>query len=119
MFVSERMELLKKHFRINVPDASLVRSVIDKREQYRMVERLGVAIPRTYYEITSRTTRAFEIEFPAVIKPAVSGQWPFLRLKGVIAQNAAELEEHLAELEQAGMGLLNSARCQCVPGGVA
>jgi predicted ATP-grasp superfamily ATP-dependent carboligase len=80
--------------------------LIDKRTQYQLVEQLGVPMPRTYHGTTSSTVRSRELEFPLVIKPAISAQWPLGRQKAILVDDALDLERHLREMEQAGVGVV-------------
>ena len=100
LFVADRLPALQRYYRINLPCSELIRGLIDKRLQYRMVERLGMLMPRTYHDVTSRTARLSEFEFPLLIKPAVSAQWRFGRLKGLLINDIPQLEDLLRELEQ-------------------
>ncbi len=102
LFVAERLPALRQYYRINLPGGQLIRGLIDKRLQYRMVERLGIPMPRTYHDVTSCTARASMFEFPLLIKPAVSAQWPFGRLKGLLVKDISQLEDRLQELERTG-----------------
>ena len=101
-FVSARRSRLAAYYHVNVPSSSLVAKLIDKRQQYRAVEACGVSMPPTYYDVTAASARQGEFEFPLLIKPAVSAQWSHGRLKAVVADTRAQLEEHLALLERAG-----------------
>lgn len=101
-FVADRRPLLQQYFRINLPDSEIMHGLIDKRRQYCMVEHLGMPMPRTYYGVTSHTVRSGVFEFPLVIKPAVSARWPAGRLKGLLVEDASQLEHQLGELERAG-----------------
>ena len=100
LFIAGRLPALRRYYRINLPGSELIRGLIDKRSQYRMVERLGMPMPRTYPDVTSSTARLSEFEFPLLIKPAVSAQWPFGRLKGILINDIPQLEDLLEEFER-------------------
>jgi predicted ATP-grasp superfamily ATP-dependent carboligase len=102
VFVSERQERLKQYYRIAAPECSFLRTLMDKRTQYRMVDGLGVAMPATYHDLTAAEARTRTIEYPVVIKPAIQGSWPYGRRKGLSVADAAELERELEGLERAG-----------------
>lgn len=99
-FAAERRAVLEPYFRMNLPEHRLMQALADKRRQYRAVEQLGIPMPRTYYDLTATTVRNGKFELPVLIKPAVSAHWRHGRLKALVAENRAQLEWHLGELEK-------------------
>jgi len=102
LFVAERREWLGQYYRIACPTAQLARDLIDKRTQYKLVERLRLPMPHTYHGIASSDAQSSDFEFPLVIKPAISNQWPLGRQKAVVVEDAFELERQLRDLERIG-----------------
>lgn len=101
-FAAARRAALEPYFRMNLPELRLMKVLADKRQQYRAVEQLGISMPRTYYDLTVTRVGDGEFEPPVLIKPAVSAQWRHGRLKALVAEDRAQLEWQLGELQREG-----------------
>jgi D-aspartate ligase len=91
--------------RIPTPGWECVKHACDKRETYRLAERIGVPIPRTWFPETAADLGAIDV-FPAVVKPAAKD--PFVRATGAKAwrvETRGELEAVFSRAERvAGRG---------------
>lgn len=77
LFISRYREVLKDHFRFNLPSPEIMESVVDKRKLYELAERVGVSYPTTHYPETMDDVHRIkhEIEYPVYIKPYYSHLW--------------------------------------------
>ena len=62
---------LEEFYRIPVPAWKIVQVAIDKRLTLRLAEQIGIPIPRTFYPGGVDELEHLDIEFPAIIKPAI------------------------------------------------
>jgi D-aspartate ligase len=72
------VELLAKHkkeidelYKVTVPDWEISKVALDKRLTYRLVEQIGIPIPKTFYPKGVDELKDLVIEFPSIIKPAI------------------------------------------------
>jgi len=69
--ISRYRESLLETFRVPTPDWNRVQWAWDKRNTYRIAERLGIPTPRTWYPCQLHELAAIDVEMPLVIKPAI------------------------------------------------
>ena len=69
--LSRHRSELTKFFRVPTAPWNAVRWAWDKRNTYRLAERLGIPTPRTWYPESIEDVRSIEAGFPLVVKPAV------------------------------------------------
>jgi predicted ATP-grasp superfamily ATP-dependent carboligase len=69
--LSRYKDLLEGHYRIPIPSWEIIQNVYIKEKTYQLAEKLGIAIPRTYYPKTEAELRALDLPFPAVVKPSI------------------------------------------------
>ena len=71
LVLAERMEELREHYRLAMPDPAIVRSAMSKRGFADWAEKLDLPVPRTVFvEDPSRIARACEaISYPCIVKP--------------------------------------------------
>lgn len=62
---------LSERFRVPTPGWDAIRTVWDKRETYRLGERLSIATPRTWFPLVEGDLDAIDMRGPLVIKPAI------------------------------------------------
>ena len=96
--ISRHRSDLAEVFRVPTPEWSTVRLAWDKREAYRLADKLGIPIPRTWYADHLEQLEAVEGDGPFVIKPASKGD--FLRVtkaKAWRADGRAELVQRFKE----------------------
>ena len=96
-FVSEFRSELEAHFLFAIPSRDTVDSILDKRRQYDLADRLDIPYPVTWspespHDLDQMKDR---IEYPAFIKPRYSkGIWSEqYRVKGFVVRNYAELTD--------------------------
>ncbi|MEE9612164.1 MAG: hypothetical protein V3W19_12985 [Desulfatiglandales bacterium] len=70
-FLARHKKELEEIYRIPVPDWEIVKVAIDKRLTYQLAEQTGIPIPRTFYPRGVDELEHLDIEFPAIIKPAI------------------------------------------------
>lgn len=77
LLVSRYKETLTRWFRFALAERDTLEMLADKRRQYELAARCGVAIPRTLVpaSVDDLSRVPEEIGFPCVIKPAYSHQW--------------------------------------------
>jgi D-aspartate ligase len=62
---------LSRFFRVPTPDWDSVRVAWDKRETYRLAQKLGVPAPRTWYPLDDADLDQIDLTGPVIIKPAI------------------------------------------------
>jgi D-aspartate ligase len=104
MFLAESRERLQPYYRFNQACPDLIRAMANKRTQYEIVAASDLSIPPTYFGINSANASRYSVEFPVVIKPVYAHLWPWRgKTKALSAENCAELEKHLKEMERRGI----------------
>jgi D-aspartate ligase len=92
-FLSRHRDALKDFYRIPTPSWDVIKFVYDKKQSYRLAEKIGIPIPRTYYPKNLDDVKRMDAPFPMIIKPAVMRN--FFRITGkkvFRARNRQELE---------------------------
>ncbi len=92
--VALHAECLQEWFQFIVPDAGVVRSILNKRRQYEIAREAGVAVPATFFpeSVAEVAEAAAMVRYPCLFKPyeAASGRAQ-IRLKALRAHSADEL----------------------------
>ena len=92
-FLSRNRDALKDFYRIPTPSWDVIKFVYDKKRSYRLAEKIGIPIPKTYYPVNLDDVKRMDAPFPMIIKPAVMRN--FFRITGkkvFRARNRQELE---------------------------
>lgn len=107
-FVGKYYQELEESYQMPAPDWEAVSLVNNKRHQYELAQRLGIAIPETYFPQTINDVAelADRIDnYPYVIKPNVSFEWKLNAMrskakgkKGIKISNPDELVAQAKEL---------------------
>jgi len=97
-FVSQHRTLLAKHYVLTTPPWESARFLYDKRLTYALAREAGVAIPRSHVPETLDRLAGLDLDFPVVIKPAVSSD--FLSVTNRKAYRATNREELLSLYEK-------------------
>jgi D-aspartate ligase len=85
-------DMLARDFRVPTPGLASVRPVWDKRETYRLAEKLSIPIPRTWFPRTEADLAAIDTSAPLVVKPAIKEHFFYqTHVKAWRADNRAEL----------------------------
>jgi D-aspartate ligase len=91
--VAQYRPLLTKHYVLTTPPWETVRFLYDKRLTYTLAQEAGVAIPRSHVPGNADRLAALDLDFPVVLKPAISPR--FMRTtnkKAFRADNRQELQ---------------------------
>ena len=70
-FLARHKKELEELYRVAVPAWEIAQVAIDKRKTHRLAEKIGIPIPRTYYPVGVDELEHLDVEFPAIIKPAI------------------------------------------------
>ncbi len=98
---------LSEWFRVPTPAWDAVQWAWDKRNTYRLAQRLGIPTPRTWYPQSLAELEQIEAEMPLAIKPAIKEHFIYAtKAKAWRANNRAEL----AELYQRASDLVGDPR---------
>ena len=85
-------DTLARDFRVPTPDLASIRHVWDKRETYRLAEKLSIPIPRTWFPRSADDLTAIDVSRPVVVKPAIKEHFFYAtHVKAWRADNLAEL----------------------------
>ena len=85
-------DMLTRDFRVPTPGLASIRPVWDKRETYRLAERLSIPIPRTWFPRSEADLAAIDAAGPLVVKPAIKEHFFYTtHVKAWRADNRAEL----------------------------
>jgi len=75
-------KMLSDVFRIASSSIDAVRDALDKRRTYALAERVGVEHPRTLYPQNADELMRLQIDYPAIVKPAIKIGWnAFIKAK--------------------------------------
>jgi D-aspartate ligase len=91
-FLSLYKSRLESVFKVTTPHWNITRYAYNKTLTYRLAEKIGIPIPKTFFPRCERELRDPAIPFPAIIKPAVMRS--FFRQTGkkvFLADNRDEL----------------------------
>jgi D-aspartate ligase len=87
-------EALLPDFRVPTPELDSIRRAWDKRETYRLAQRLSVPIPRTWFPASEADVARITADGPFVLKPAIKEHFFYItRAKAWRADTRAELLE--------------------------
>jgi predicted ATP-grasp superfamily ATP-dependent carboligase len=89
--IAQQRERLQQVFRVPTPSWETVRVAWDKRETYRVAERLGVPAPRCWFPRGEADLADVPLDAPVVLKPAVKEH--FFYATGVKAWRADTREQ--------------------------
>jgi predicted ATP-grasp superfamily ATP-dependent carboligase len=115
--IAAHRDELSTLYRVPTPAWSSVRLAWDKRETYRLAERLGIPIPRTWFPSTAGDLAEVDTSAPVVVKPAVKEH--FLYATGDKAWRADGPDE-LADCHRRAAGIVDASEVlvqEMVPGG--
>ena len=70
-FLAREKEPLEEYYRVSAPPWEVVRFAYDKRLTYQLAEKVGIAIPKTFYPSSIEELAELDIRFPVIIKPSV------------------------------------------------
>ncbi|GHO43288.1 ATP-grasp domain-containing protein [Ktedonospora formicarum] len=88
-FVAHHRDELAQCYRLVTQDWHVIRWAHDKRLTYSMAQEVGVSAPRTWYPSCEADLASLEIEFPVLLKPAIS-----INLQHAVRAKALPAETH-------------------------
>ena len=90
--LSRHRDTLGRFFRVPTPEWDCVRVAWDKRETYRWAQKLGVAVPRTWFPRDEGDLNEVDTSVPVVLKPAIKEHFFYAtKAKAWRADTAADL----------------------------
>jgi D-aspartate ligase len=90
--LSRHRDTLGRFFRVPTPEWDCVRVAWDKRETYRWAQKLGVAVPRTWFPRDEGDLNEVDTSVPVVVKPAIKEHFFYAtKAKAWRADTAADL----------------------------
>lgn len=101
LFMSRHREALAERFLFALPDPQIVESILNKRLQYELAERIGIPFPQTFYPRNLDELAAIRnlVEYPALLKPYYSHEWQAIfDNKGFQVDSPSELEERFSAI---------------------
>jgi predicted ATP-grasp superfamily ATP-dependent carboligase len=69
--ISSHKEALSKWFRVPTPGLETIKWAWDKRNTYRLAEKLGIPCPKTWFPKTLDDVKNIDAKFPLILKPAI------------------------------------------------
>jgi D-aspartate ligase len=69
--IAANRDKLLADFRVPTPHLDTIRMAWDKRETYRLADKLGIPIPRSWFPAAASDLAAIEVSAPVIIKPAI------------------------------------------------
>lgn len=91
-FVSRHKAAIERRLKVPTPSWDVTRLLYDKRLTYRLANRLGIDIPRTWYPDCLDDVRSLDPPFPAIIKPAVTDHFfPATKAKAIQVRDHEEM----------------------------
>jgi D-aspartate ligase len=97
--IATHRDKLAEYFRVPTPDLDCVRMAWDKRETYRLAERLDIPIPRTWFPGTEADLAEIDTRAPLAVKPSIKEH--FFYATGAKAWRATGREELTAAFRRA------------------
>lgn len=93
--IAANRDTLLRDFRVPTPNLEAIRHVWDKRETYRLAERLSISIPRTWFPQEEKDLNEIDTGVPLVVKPAIKEHFFYATYaKAWRADGRAQLEAH-------------------------
>jgi D-aspartate ligase len=90
--LASHRDQLRQVFRVPTPAFQSVEQAWDKRLTYRLVESLGMAMPRTWFPAADEELSALDLQWPVIVKPAIKEHFFYAtHAKAWQANNLTEL----------------------------
>ena len=103
-FLSNHRDRLNGMYRITTPSWSVVKYAYNKKQSYRLAEKIGIPIPKTIYPENENDLVKIDHPFPLLVKPAVMSN--FFRITGEKVFRARNYEE-LTEMYRKTRSIIN------------
>lgn len=92
--LSKNRDTLDSYYRVPTPSWDVIKNVYIKKNTYRIAERNGIPIPRTFYPKNLEELLRLDLQFPMVIKPSVRDHfYSKVKVKAFLVNNRRSLEE--------------------------
>jgi predicted ATP-grasp superfamily ATP-dependent carboligase len=91
-FLAKYRAKLEQYYRITSPPMEVIQYTNSKRMTYKLAEKCGIAIPKTFYPQSAAELEKMDIQFPAIIKPSVKD--PFyskIKKKAIMVEDRSQL----------------------------
>ncbi len=116
-FLSRYRETLAKSFLFNLPSATVLEAMVNKRLQYELAEKVGTPIAQTFYPETMEDVENIQnqLAYPAFIKPYIGHLWREKfggTHKGFKVFSAQELRQRYSEIFPTGLKAMVQAIIQ-------
>jgi D-aspartate ligase len=98
-FLAQHKEQLEKYYRVTTPSWDIIKYAYNKGLTYKLAEKCGIAIPKTFYPENIKELAQLEIGFPAIIKPPIKEPFYTRTKKKAIRVN--DRQELIAEYNKA------------------
>lgn len=96
--IARHREALAGAFQLATSPLEVVTDAIDKRRCYALADRVGVNHPRTFYPRDADDLLRLDLDYPAILKPAVKTKWnAFIRAKAWKVRTRDELMRRYRE----------------------
>lgn len=117
--LARHRDRLEEHYRYPFAAYDVVQRALSKTALYRTCERLGVAVPRSWYLDEHSPEQVAElVTYPCVLKPDDSrGFYTAFRAKVFVVHDAGELVQRCAEAAARGLTLVAQEWVETRPGG--
>jgi predicted ATP-grasp superfamily ATP-dependent carboligase len=92
--ISKYADRLSEHFLFNIPDSSIVDTLINKSKQYKFAKNIGIPIPISFSpaSIEDLSRNAASLTYPVIIKGTKSHEWTSaFNCKAILVNNYEEL----------------------------
>jgi len=90
--IAANRHTLASDFRVPTPGWASIRHALDKRETYRLAEKLSIPIPRSWFPRAEADLADIEMDAPLVLKPAIKEKFFYAtRVKAWRVATRAEL----------------------------
>ncbi len=97
-FISRFRSELSERFLFNIPDASIIESILDKTKQYQLAAKLGIPVPKTISPKHIDDLKEDDVSYPAIIKGQDSYKWSSAFNKnGFAVSSYEELREYFQQ----------------------
>jgi predicted ATP-grasp superfamily ATP-dependent carboligase len=92
--LSRHKSQLENFYKIPTPHWDITKFFYDKRLTYKVAERIGIDIPKTWLIQNIEELEKSDISFPAIIKPAIRDRfYPHMKSKAILARSMEELRK--------------------------
>ncbi len=116
-FLAKHKEQLEEYYRVTTLSWDVVRFAYEKKLTYQLAEKVGIAIPQTFYPRNAEELEQLDIEFPVIIKPSVKEPFYSKTRKKAIRVND---REHLRQEFTKAASIISSSGLmvqEMIPGG--